>query len=75
MHRKTVSNPTYRKTLRIERLFSTEAIYKDVLGGDFKHDLGLLGDCYLDLFFLMVMTLNREDLVYLNREDLVYSRQ
>ena len=25
-----------------------------MLGDDFKYDLGVLGDCYLDLFFLMV---------------------
>ena len=26
-----------------------------MLGDDFKYDLGILGDCYLDLFFLMVL--------------------
>ncbi|KAJ1482621.1 hypothetical protein T484DRAFT_1803403 [Baffinella frigidus] len=37
------------------------AIYKDVLGDDFKYDLGVLGDCYLDLFFLMVL-MNRVEM-------------
>ena len=54
IYRKTALNLINRKTLYIERLFSTEVIYEDVLGDDFKYDLGVLGDCYLDLFFLMV---------------------
>jgi hypothetical protein len=27
---------------------------QDVLGDDFQYDLGFIGDCYIDLFFLMV---------------------
>ena len=49
---------------------------QDVLGGDFKYDLGLLGDCYLDLFFLMVTSRSyRKTVLYIERLFLYTERQ